>query len=118
MSARTSARGSGGAMSGSRRNRPAQPGSPAVKIEVLYIPGCPNHPLVLERLSLLLSSEGLSADVHEVPVADQAAAEAFHFVGSPTVRVDGQDVAPEPNTQGQFGLSCRLYVNSCRLRGA
>src|SRR5262245_45024164 len=104
-------------MSGSRRDRPEQPRNPAVKIEVLYVPGCPNHPRVLEQLRLILSSAGLSADIHEVPVTDQEAAEALRFVGSPTVRVDGQDVAPEPDLQGRFGLSCRLYEHGLSRAG-
>ncbi len=88
-----------------------------MKIEVLYVAGCPNHPRVLERLKLVLSSVGLSADIREVPVADQTAAETLQFVGSPTVRVNGQDVSPEPNPQGKFGLSCRLYVNGLGRAG-
>ena len=78
-----------------------------MKIEVLYVPGCPNHPRVLEQLRQVLATEGLTAEICETPVEDQATAEALQFPGSPTVRVDGADiVASAPRG---FGLSCRLY---------
>lgn len=36
-------------------------------------------------------------------------AEGEHFLGSPTVRVDGDDVDPTANGREEFGLECRLY---------
>jgi hypothetical protein len=36
-------------------------------------------------------------------------AESEHFLGSPTVRVDGDDVDPTANGREEFGLECRLY---------
>ena len=81
-----------------------------MKIEVLYVPGCPNYRPALERIQKVLQSESLRADVEGIPVSNEVAAEALKFPGSPTVRVNGTDV--EPNHKNATGLACRLYANS------
>lgn len=80
-----------------------------MKIEVLYVPNCPNHAVALERLREILSSESSQVDVNEVPVGDSAMAQSLKFPGSPTIRVNGQDVEPQSEQTASFGLMCRLY---------
>jgi hypothetical protein len=80
-----------------------------MKIEVLYVPNCPNHAVALERLSRILSAESLQAHVNEVLVNDAAMAQSLKFPGSPTIRVNGQDVEPQREKTAKFGLMCRLY---------
>ena len=81
-----------------------------MKIEVLYVPGCPNYQPAVERIQQLLISESLKADIEGIPVRTEVAAEALEFPGSPTIRVNGTDV--EPNHNNATGLACRLYANS------
>lgn len=76
-------------------------------IEVLYVPGCPNHQTTIESLRNVLQAEAVSAPIQEIAVTDEAMARLLQFPGSPTVRVNGQDV--EPNRQEFYGLACRLY---------
>jgi hypothetical protein len=71
-----------------------------VRIEVLTIPGCPNGPVLTQRLATVLG------DDPEVPVVwrsvtdpGEAARRGMH--GSPTLLIDGRDTPPS--------LSCRLY---------
>lgn len=80
-----------------------------MKIELLYIPGCPNHHPAIESLVRVLSSQSLQTDISEVPVHSEAEARALRFPGSPTIRVNGADV--EPASAGKAGLACRLYKN-------
>jgi hypothetical protein len=80
-----------------------------VKIEVLYVPECPNHALVLERLREILPAESFHKHVAEVPIEDSVIAQSLKFPGSPTIRVNGQDVEPESQDVTSFGLMCRLY---------
>ena len=40
-----------------------------------------------------------------------------HFLGSPTVRVDGRDVEPGAEQRQDFGMKCRLYATPDGLRG-
>jgi hypothetical protein len=37
------------------------------------------------------------------------AAEDEHFLGSPTLRIDGEDVDPGAADRDDFGMKCRLY---------
>jgi hypothetical protein len=55
-----------------------------MKIEVLYVPDCPYHPVALLRLREVLAAEGVAADISEVAVKDMATAKALRFGGSPT----------------------------------
>jgi protein-disulfide isomerase len=80
-----------------------------MKIEVLYVPDCPNHAVVLERLREVLSTESFQKHVNEVLVNDAAMAQALKFSGSPTIRINGQDVEPQTERAVSFGIMCRLY---------
>jgi hypothetical protein len=79
------------------------------RIELLFWEGCPSHPQALEDLRSAMDELGLdpaSVEVREVPTEVDADREGF--VGSPTIRVDGHDVAPPPAGE-PTGLSCRVY---------
>jgi hypothetical protein len=80
-----------------------------MKIEVLYVPGCPNHKPAVEAVMNVLKSESFEAEVCQVLVQSESEARALDFPGSPTIRVNGGDV--EPESVSGFGLACRLYGN-------
>lgn len=80
-----------------------------MKIEVLYIPGCPHYQPTVERVRNVLASESVPNEVLEVPVKTEAEAQLLEFPGSPTVRVNGRDI--EPNRTVTPVLACRLYAN-------
>ena len=80
-----------------------------LRVELLWWEGCPSYPQALEDLRAAMSELGLdpeSVDVREVKTEEDAAQEGF--VGSPTIRVNGRDVAPPPAGEPN-GLSCRVY---------
>lgn len=80
-----------------------------MKIEVLYVPNCPNHAVALERLREVLSSESFQKHVNEVLVKDADVAQSLKFLGSPTIRINGRDVEAQSEKAAAFGLMCRLY---------
>lgn len=82
-----------------------------MKIEILYVPNCPNHAVTLERLRGALAGEGLEAHLNEVLVSSAESAQLLKFPGSPTVRVNGRDVEPQEGEGASFGLMCRLYAD-------
>ncbi len=49
-------------------------------------------PGAVSRVQEAIRSEGLTADIVEVEVADANTARRVHFLGSPAIRVNGQDV--------------------------
>jgi hypothetical protein len=80
-----------------------------MKIEVLFVPGCPNYEPAVQRVKKILASESLRVDVKGIPVNTDADARALMFPGSPTIRINDADIEPGPMTAP--GLTCRLYAN-------
>lgn len=77
-----------------------------VRIELLYFEGCPGYEALLPRVRALA---GGRAEVELRRVESPEEAERERFLGSPTLRVDGQDVDPDAAERTDFGLKCRLY---------
>jgi hypothetical protein len=88
-----------------------------MKVEILYFSGCPNHVLAVDRVREVLEQEGTQAEMAEVEVQDAATAEAVGFLGSPTIRIDGQDVEPAVRGAPIFGIVCRIYMDGGRPVG-
>lgn len=83
-----------------------------MKVEVLYVAECPSHPAAVKQVKDVLAAQGLSAEVHEVLVTHEEMASDLKFCGSPTIRINGRDVATEPSKAHSFALSCRFYADS------
>jgi hypothetical protein len=80
-----------------------------MKLELLYFDGCPSYAELLPRLRQLLDSEGIEEKVELRRVETPEEAERERFLGSPSVRIDGEDVDPSAKDRHEFGLECRLY---------
>jgi len=52
--------------------------------------------------------EALAARIEVREIVDERSAEEARFVGSPTIRIDGEDVQPPPADE-PIGLTCRIY---------
>lgn len=83
-----------------------------MKVEVLYVAGCPSHRAAVALVREVLDAQGVATQIEEVLVKDGEMARELRFPGSPTIRVDGRDVAGEPQSAKCFALSCRLYTGS------
>ena len=88
-----------------------------MKVELLYFGGCPNHEALLPRLRSLMTAAGVVGEVELVHVASADEARRHRFLGSPSVRVDGEDVEPGASERTDFGLKCRLFATPGGLRG-
>ena len=83
-----------------------------MKVEVLYVAECPSHPAAVKLVKEVLAAEGVAAEIQEVLVRDEGMADELRFCGSPTIRINGRDVAGESQKAQTFALSCRLYPGS------
>lgn len=88
-----------------------------MKLEVLYFDGCPSHEALMPRLRMLMAPVGVDAPVELRHVESVEAAEPERFLGSPTLRVDSEDVDPTAGERTDFGLKCRLYPSPDGFRG-
>ncbi len=62
--------------------------------EVLHVENCPHLPQTLESLKEALSELNIKQMINEVVIEDQDDAERVKFLGSTSIRIDGDDIAP------------------------
>jgi proline dehydrogenase len=79
-----------------------------MRIELLATPDCPHADRAEQILRQALTEDGHEPSVSRVYVGDLDDAAGLGFHGSPTIRIDGQDVYPPPR-ELPIGLHCRLY---------
>ena len=87
-----------------------------MKIEILYFDGCPNHEQADRAVREVLEELKADAEITLVNIADEATARHVRFPGSPTIRVEGEDIAPN-DTNGSYSLCCRVYPTRSGLAG-
>lgn len=86
-------------------------------VELLYLPGCPNHQEVADLARSVLQAEGVTANLIEIPVCGSGEAKTRGFPGSPTLRVDGRDIEDVPSAGLPIGFACRTYSVGGKRRG-
>jgi hypothetical protein len=80
-------------------------------IEILYTERCRFLSVALERVrDVLCRRPDLDVEVRLVLVSSFAEAVSRRFRGSPTVRVDGDDVETRPGAVAPIGLLARGYL--------
>ena len=88
-----------------------------MRVEVLYFDGCPTYRAAEETLRGVLAQEGAEAEAELVTVNTDEEAQRLRFSGSPTIRVDGEDLFPVPDRAG-YALGCRMYATPEGLKGS
>jgi hypothetical protein len=78
-----------------------------VRVSFLYYEECPSHALALERLREVMDEEGIPGEVEVIKAETEDQARQLRFVGSPTIRVDGQDI--DPPSDPRYALTCGAY---------
>lgn len=81
-----------------------------LSVDVLYYEDCRHYEEATKTLKAVLEEENVEATVNMVKVAKGGEAEAFGFIGSPTILINGHDVEPEMNHTSPFQGHCRVYV--------
>src|ERR687889_2945992 len=90
-----------------RRDRYRRVRRDLVQVSFLYYEDCPSYDLALERLREVMAEESIPGEVEVIKVETEEQARELRFVGSPTIRVDGQDIDPPSNSR--YALTCRAY---------
>src|SRR5215218_427932 len=90
-----------------RRDRFRRVRRDLVQVSFIYYEDCPSYDLALERLREVMDEEDIPGEVEVVEVETEEQARELRFVGSPTIRVNGQDIDPPSNSR--YALTCRAY---------
>ena len=80
-----------------------------IEVTILFFEGCPNHQPAVQLAHDVLGDLGLFAVVGEVEVTDETEIADLRFLGSPSVRVNGQDIEPGTDDRSDFAFGCRVY---------
>src|SRR5215203_2730897 len=89
----------------------------AMQMEILYFNGCPTYLKAEKTLREVLEEEGLEAEVDLIAVNTDEEARRLRFAGSPTIRVNGEDLFPVPE-RAEYALGCRIYITPQGLQGS
>jgi hypothetical protein len=76
-----------------------------VQVRVLYSEDCPNAARTMELIDRIGRELGAPIAVEPILVATREEAIALRCLGSPTVQVNGLDVAPSARESSNFGLA-------------
>ncbi len=88
-----------------------------MEIEILYFDGCPTYLEAEKALREALAREDVQAEIDLVSANTDEEAQRLRFLGSPTIRVDGEDLFPTPD-RAEYALGCRMYATPEGLRGS
>ena len=88
-----------------------------VLIEILARKDCPSRGMALAVVERVVADTGVPARIEIVDMTTELQAQRYHFLGSPTVRVDGRDVDPRRNANGGYTLADRVYRTENGLSG-
>lgn len=81
-----------------------------MKVELLYFNGCPNISAARKNLNDAFAKAGIASQWDEIDLNDPNLQKDLKGYGSPTILVDGKDVAGiVPSGES---LSCRTYYNA------
>ena len=87
-----------------------------MELTVLAVPGCPNAPVLEQRLAEALAGRPAATVARRV-IADADEAARWGMRGSPTLLIDGRDPFAVPGAGP--AVACRLYeTDDGRLDGA
>ena len=78
-------------------------------IEFFYYEDCPSHDRALALLREVIAEEQVQIPIEIIKIATEDEARHYNFYGSPTIRVNGQDIAPLPTDIMEPSLTCRAY---------
>ncbi len=76
-----------------------------VKVRVLHMAECPATPTAIRLVEDVARSLSVQIAVESFLVETAEQAQAFGFLGSPTVQVEGRDIEPEARARQDFGLT-------------
>ena len=79
-----------------------------MKIELFYFEDCSHYEPCLTELEAALSELGIFDPIVTTNVGSSEDAAIKRFQGSPSIRIDNQDLFQEP--EQDHGMKCRIYL--------
>lgn len=83
-----------------------------MRVEILTVEGCPHAETTRELVQQAVRLEAADAVIDCIEVNTSELAQRVRFLGSPSVRIDGEDVERPANMRNTYGLMCRTYFGA------
>lgn len=77
-----------------------------LRVELLYFDGCPSYKTAWNDLREIITEHGLDATLIPIEIDTLEKADAHHFAGSPSIKVNGIDLE---GYKGAGVMACRRY---------
>jgi hypothetical protein len=84
-------------------------------IELFYFDDCPSWKTTLQYINEILGEGGFDGEIRFQRIETNEEAARCQFPGSPTIKIDGQDLFP--TNQTQYALGCRVYQTPQGFKG-
>ena len=85
-------------------------------IELMYFEGCPSWKEAHQHLVEILKSQDINTEVILRNIETNEETAKYQFPGSPTIKVNGNDIFP--TNQTNYALGCRVYETSQGFKGS
>ena len=76
-----------------------------MRIQVLFTSGCENYDQAVEAVHDAIHMAGIDEEPQLVEVLTEEQARELHFLGSPSVHVDGVDADPAARSRTDYSLA-------------
>lgn len=80
-----------------------------VEVSILFIKGCPGCIYIAKYVKDIIADEAIDAEINLIQIDNNEDARQLHFIGSPTVRVNGMDVETGFSHTKDYGIRSRTY---------
>jgi hypothetical protein len=80
-----------------------------VEVSILFIKGCPGCIYTAKYVKDILADGAIDAEINLIQIDNDEDARQLHFIGSPTVRVNGMDVETGFSHAKDYGVRSRIY---------
>ena len=88
-----------------------------MRVEFLWFEACPNQETARAVLTEVLEELAPGTAILDIDATDPDVAARWRFPGSPTIRVDGDDIDPGFSDPGDYTPRCRVFRTRDGLRG-
>ena len=85
-------------------------------IRILSFEGCPNCNAANDLAEQTVSELHVQAEIEAIHVNSEIEAEHYHFLGSPTIQVNGQDIEVS-RRHDKASYACRVYRTARGVAG-
>lgn len=79
-----------------------------MQVEILYTSGCPGYAAAIAAVREVMRELRIAGEIRSTLVTGAGPVRRLDFSGSPTIRLNGRDVAPPAPG---LGVHCRLYFD-------